>query len=113
MAASASSIARLLREWGYRYGNAIVRDALAIAAARRRKWPWPDDLAAAARCWTTPAPVCPFGGASVLARGIAPGPVVGAIVARAEALWIEAGFPEDADIRAGILERPWRRLLAK
>ena len=51
-----------LREWGYRYGNAIVRDALAITAARRRKWPWPEDLAAAAQVLESPAPVCPFGG---------------------------------------------------
>ena len=65
------------------------------------------------RFWRRPAPVCPFGGAAVLARGIAPGPIVGAIVARAEALWIEAGFPEDAAIRADMLERAAAAILAK
>ena len=102
-----------LREWGYRYGNSIVRDALAITAARRRKWPWPEDLAAAAQVLESPAPVCPFGGAAVLAHGIAPGPIVGVIVARAEALWIDAGFPEDEAIRADILERAMAASLAK
>ena len=38
----------------------------------------------------------PFSGRDLLARGIAPGPGMGTILARAERAWAEAGFPADA-----------------
>lgn len=43
--------------------------------------------------WT--APVFPLRAADFIARGVAPGPALGAALSAAEAAWIEAGFPDD------------------
>ncbi len=53
--------------------------------------------------WT--APKNPFRGEDVLARGIAAGPNVGRILARAEVLWIEAGFPDEDTFILKLLDR--------
>ncbi|MCK0196660.1 CCA tRNA nucleotidyltransferase [Ancylobacter sp. 6x-1] len=52
-----------------------------------------NDLARLPELWT--APKFPLNGGAFLARGIPPGPEVGVTLRRAEALWIERGFPED------------------
>lgn len=50
-----------------------------------------------------PTPVSPFGGAAVLAMGIKAGPEVGAVIARANHLWADLGFPSDAVLQAHCL----------
>lgn len=42
-----------------------------------------------------PAPVSPFTGAGLLARGLTPGPAVGRILAAAESAWADEDFPSD------------------
>lgn len=39
----------------------------------------------------------PFSGADLIARGLTPGPRIGQIIARAEAVWAEQGFPAETD----------------
>ncbi|WP_029352533.1 CCA tRNA nucleotidyltransferase [Bosea sp. 117] len=51
------------------------------------------ELAALPERWS--APKFPLNAGAFLARGLPPGPEVGAALRRAEALWIERGFPED------------------
>lgn len=43
----------------------------------------------------TPAPIFPITGAHLLARGVAPGKALGAILKTLQAKWIRAGFPRD------------------
>jgi poly(A) polymerase len=53
----------------------------------------------------TPIPCFPLKGADVVARGIAPGPKVGQILARAEKLWIKGGFPPDRNAALEFLDQ--------
>ena len=41
------------------------------------------------------APVFPLKAADFMAKGVQAGPALGAALARAEQLWIDAGFPSD------------------
>jgi poly(A) polymerase len=52
----------------------------------------------------TPVPKPPFGGADLIARGVAAGPRVGQTLRAFQALWIRAGFPEDPETLARLLE---------
>ena len=80
----------------YRHGTEAFTDGALIAWARsgngakdalRRK------RAELPARWA--APELPIRGADVLALGVPPGPTVGRVVSEVEALWIEAGFPDD------------------
>ena len=46
----------------------------------------------------------PFTGADIVARGVAPGKKVGAILKRLQALWIRAGFPKEPERLARLLD---------
>lgn len=70
---------RVLLAWAH-------SDATAHAEAWR-------SLATLPQRWTAPA--FPLGAADFLARGMAPGPALGAALRAAEQAWIDAGFPMD------------------
>jgi poly(A) polymerase len=83
----------------YRMGaGAWRRQCLLIAAAR----PWDRDPALAryrlASDWLAPA--YPLRGADALNLGVRPGPDVGAVLAEAEAWWVEQDFPPEPALRA-------------
>jgi poly(A) polymerase len=83
-------------------GQDDARDAIAVAAAA-------DGLdvaavlAALAPGLDAPPPRSPWSGSALLARGIAPGPAMGAILAEAEAAWRDEGFPDEPARHAAIL----------
>jgi poly(A) polymerase len=52
-----------------------------------------------------PAPELPLRGADLLARGIAAGPAVGAMMADARRLWLEWGCPTEEGVRADLVTR--------
>lgn len=80
----------------YRMGRATYTDRALIAFARSGA-PLEDEgwreLVALAAGWDIP--VFPLKAADFLARGLKPGPALGAAIKRAEEAWIEAGFPMD------------------
>ncbi|MEJ1160796.1 CCA tRNA nucleotidyltransferase [Prosthecomicrobium sp. N25] len=81
----------------YRAGEESYRDALALAAARRRitdEGRLAHDLALPFRWQPGKLPVA---GRDFLARGLARGPSVGEALRRAEALWIESDFALSRD----------------
>jgi poly(A) polymerase len=73
---------------GLHLGAAAARDALGVLAhdlgASRTR-----ELAA------LPIPASPFRGADVLALGVFAGPNVGAVIARANLIWADRGFPAE------------------
>jgi poly(A) polymerase len=80
----------------YKLGEARYRDRMMLAFARVG----PDidfdrmtKLVTLPERW--PAPKLPFKAGDFLARGLSPGPALGAALARAENAWIDAGFPLD------------------
>lgn len=94
----------LLRAFLYRHGVACFLDATLI------DWSRGDDPVddpariarlALAESWTPPR--LPFRGADVLALGLPKGSEVGEALARFEAWWIEADFPDDPDLLRGKL----------
>jgi poly(A) polymerase len=87
-----------LREALYRRGRRAALDGLVLAQADSRAAA--DDpawLAAFAFAREAPAPKLPVSGSDFIARGLAPGPAMGAALKRFEAAWIGADFPADAD----------------
>ena len=82
----------------YRMGREAFQDRALIAFARSgaalddEGW---RALASLAAGW--PIPVFPLKAADFIARGLTPGPALGAALKRAEEAWIEAGFPMDKD----------------
>lgn len=88
----------------YRMGRATYTDRALIAFARSGA-PLEDEgwreLLALAGDWDVP--VFPLKAADFLARGLPPGPALGAALKRAEEAWIEAGFPMDGAALAGIV----------
>lgn len=97
-----------LHELIYRHGNRATCDGIALAWARHeaisRSAASPaappytvafQQMLQTAIAWTTPA--LPVNGRDVIARGIAPGPRVSAIIADFERWWIDAGFPRDQE----------------
>jgi poly(A) polymerase len=91
----------------YRADPQSLRDAALVAHARSGL---PDlttiaNLLRFSAGWT--APRFPVTGADVVARGIPPGPAVGAILAELEAWWIAADFrPGRTDVLAELESRP-------
>jgi tRNA nucleotidyltransferase/poly(A) polymerase len=87
----------------YRLGAERYRDRLMLAWARTggdaTRW---RQLAMLPERWTVP--VFPLKAADFMARGLQPGPKLGAALANAEQLWIDAGFPSDADELSAIAE---------
>jgi len=84
-----------LRRALYRHG---ADDALALgllALARDGDHAPAVDLAR--RLAELPTPVFPLSGRDVVAAGVAPGPAVGRVLARAEAVWLAAGCRLDRD----------------
>jgi tRNA nucleotidyltransferase/poly(A) polymerase len=80
----------------YKLGEARYRDRMMLAFARVG----PDiDFDRMTNLVTlperSPAPKLPFRAADFLARGLSPGPALGAALAQAENAWIDAGFPSD------------------
>jgi poly(A) polymerase len=56
----------------------------------------------------TPQPTLPFSGADILARGVASGHQVGATLKALQAKWIRAGFPQEPERLAALLEEAVR-----
>lgn len=89
----------------YRMGREAFQDRALIAFARSgarledEGWRALADIAADWRL-----PVFPLKAADFIARGMAPGPALGAALKRAEEAWIEAGFPMEAAALEGIIE---------
>lgn len=81
----------------YRFRPQGFEDRTLIAFARA-KAPVEDEawraVASLPVRWSVP--VFPLRAADFLARGLKPGPALGAAMKRAEEAWIEAGFPEEA-----------------
>jgi poly(A) polymerase len=73
--------------------------ARADAAADDRRW---REFATLPNRWSPPR--CPLRAADLIARGLSPGPGLGAAIARAEAAWIEADFPLDGATVAAIAD---------
>jgi len=94
-----------LRALLFKAGREAARDALALAHAESGTPPSDAAFAAADRFLAeTPVPEPPFSGADLIARGIKAGPRVGRTLCAFEALWIEAGFPKDAETLARLLD---------
>ncbi|QFR32926.1 CCA tRNA nucleotidyltransferase [Ancylobacter sp. TS-1] len=89
----------------YRMGRETFQDRALIAFARsgaaldEEGW---RALASIAADW--PLPEFPLKAADFLARGLTPGPALGAALKRAEEAWIEAGFPMGEAALEGIIE---------
>lgn len=92
---------RILMAWAHSGGDAADGTGtganMGIGAARWR------DLYEIPDC--APVPVFPLRAADFIARGFAPGPALGDVMAMAENDWIEAGFPLAADKVAAIADR--------
>ncbi|OYX84351.1 MAG: hypothetical protein B7Y75_04585, partial [Azorhizobium sp. 35-67-5] len=83
---------RAARALIYGIGREAFLDRLLIACARRGGDP--ATLAQMATAWV--APECPFTAIDFMARGLRPGPALGAALAQAKAAWVAADFPADA-----------------
>jgi poly(A) polymerase len=89
----------------YRLGPQAFSDAALLGWARSQgtahdvSW---HDLATLPRRWSAPA--FPLKAADFINRGVAKGPALGEAIAKAEAAWIAAGFPEDQAALAKIAE---------
>ncbi|MEP9349599.1 CCA tRNA nucleotidyltransferase [Xanthobacter sp. KR7-225] len=73
----------------YAAGAEAAVDRALLAEARGRADA--SVVLATARAWT--APKLPVGAAELMARGLKPGPALGAALARVEAAWVAADFP--------------------
>ena len=94
-----------LREKHYRCGRQAALDALVLAhadscsAADDATW-----RAAYAFLRDAPDIKLPVNGSDFIARGMAPGPALGAALKRFEEAWIAAGFPADAGLNARLAD---------
>lgn len=79
----------------YRFGEAAI-DGLALAAAGAN---WPRDrlMETARELGRLPEPTMPVTGKDLIANGEKPGPGLGAILTRLEALWIDSAFSLSRD----------------
>lgn len=95
-----------LREMLFLCGARAAADGLALACAESGARP--DDphwLEAAKYLHETPAPAFPIKGADLIARGVAPGRELGAVLKALQAQWIRAGFPRDPVVVQQMLEQ--------
>jgi tRNA nucleotidyltransferase/poly(A) polymerase len=85
----------------YRLGPERYRDRLLLAWAQTggdpQRW---QQLAQLPDRWSVPA--FPLKAADFMKLGLQPGPALGAALARAEQLWIDAGFPSESEPVAAI-----------
>lgn len=93
------------REWLYRLGPELYRDAMLVAAAHHADENFTEVLVLPDR-WAVPD--APFSGRDLARLGIEPGPRIGRILARAEQAWIDGGFAEDGAQRRAILDEAMR-----
>ncbi len=94
-----------LRALLYAHGRTAALDALTLAHADSGAAP--DDkrfLSTHYFLLDTPMPALPFSGAEILARGVATGHQVGATLKALQALWIRAGFPQEPEKLAALLD---------
>jgi poly(A) polymerase len=94
-----------LRALLFNAGREAARDALALAQAESRALAADAAFLAADRFLAeTPEPKLPFSGADLIARGVAAGPSVGQALRAFQALWIQAGFPEEPERLSRLLD---------
>ena len=94
-----------LRALLFNAGRERARDALALAHAESGAEPSDAAFAAADRFLAeTSIPRLPFSGADLIERGFKPGPSVGRTLSAFQALWIRAGFPEEPETLARLLD---------
>ena len=93
-----------LRALLFTAGREAARDALALAESESGTAPDAAFAAADRFLAETPEPKLPFGGADLIARGVAAGPRVGETLRAFQALWIRAGFPDEPETLARLLE---------
>ncbi len=87
------------------HGAQAARDGLALIQAESPAAP--DDPAFAradAFLRETPAPKIPFGAPDFIARGLSQGPRLGGALKRGQELWIRAGFPQEPQIVARLID---------
>ncbi len=86
----------------YKYGEEAV-EGLAVAAARAD---WPRDLLAetARDLGRLPVAPLPVSGKDLVARGMRPGPELGAILQELEKQWVESGFTLDPESLLGAVQ---------
>jgi poly(A) polymerase len=93
-----------LRALLFNTGREPARDALALAQAESGAPPADVAFAAADRFLAeAPEPKLPFGGADLIARGVPAGPRVGETLRAFQALWVRAGFPDEPETLAHLL----------
>jgi len=87
------------------HGALALGDVLAAVRGEPRPVVTPEGEAAFRRfaAGDEPVPVFPLGGADLLARGMAAGPEIGDVLARARETWLEAGCPTGEGVREGLL----------
>jgi poly(A) polymerase len=87
------------------HGAQAARDGLALIQAESAAAP--DDPAfarAEAFLRDTPTPKIPFAASDFIARGLSQGPGLGGALKRMQELWIRAGFPQDRQIVARLID---------
>jgi tRNA nucleotidyltransferase/poly(A) polymerase len=95
-----------LREAQFLHGAQAARDGLALIEAECRDAPDVAGTFSAADVFLreTPAPKAPFSASDLMARGLAPGAALGEALKRLQAAWIGAGFPQDPQSLARLLD---------
>ena len=94
-----------LQEALFVHGAQAARDGLALIQAE--SCAEPDDeafLQADHFLRDTPAPKIPVGASDLIARGVAQGPALGRALKRLNTLWIRAGFPQQPQVVAGLID---------
>jgi poly(A) polymerase len=87
-----------------------AQDALTLAHIDAAAAPHDSAFASAFRFLSdTPEPTLPFTGADIVARGIAQGQGVGALLKDLQALWIRAGLPKEPEQLARLLDEALAR----
>jgi len=95
----------LLREALFLHGLQPACDALALIQAESPADPQDEGFAhAEAFLRDTPAPRPPFAASDLIARGVAQGSGLGGALKRLQALWIRAGFPQDPQTVARLID---------
>ncbi len=95
----------LMREALFRYGRTAALDALRLLQAENGGVRDAAEFASArAFLQDTPEPKLPVSGGDLLARGFREGAGMGRALKQLQALWIRAGFPEDPQSLAQLIE---------
>lgn len=102
-----------LQIWAFTHGPDLARWALALHLARdKNRHTTGDENASPSAVFQTLceplAPIprqSPFSGRDLLAQGLKSGPHLGAMLRKADHLWIEAGFPDDPALLQALIRR--------